>query len=280
MTPQPLPTNLHPSQCYRLLDPERDTLQAGDKVLFRLGHDGWKWESIHESRHGQVLCKNHVYRRPFTPPQPVQVQECWRLLECGKDTIQDGDGHQPEHNKWEPFPSLWFGKPYHNALNTARRRVTVPVAAPVAVADAAQPLTTFADQEASKIMKAFDGEPNCEPSRDYAAYRERLFHHFMNNHGFGLKMSEMDEIEHIVLGYFRGKAFQHKTHEPTQAPPESGPYLASMDGTEAPNVEHATIEKARVEAERMATQYPKNKVRLLRQLGTVKSEMIVKWSDQ
>lgn len=197
MTTQPLPQNLHLSQCYRLLDTERDTLQEGDEVEDPFSSD---WFSIETSDIGKHPRPGQLHRRPFTPPAPVQVQEFWRLLEVGKDTLQEGD--EICNSLWRPVYDDHIGRSPSKHYNY-RRRVTVPVAspapAPVAHAPKAEPVT------------------------------------------------------------------------------ECGPYLVSVDGKPAPIKEHDTIEDARAEAERLATNHHPALVRLLRQVGTVEVEIITKW---
>lgn len=249
MTPQPLPTNLHPSQCYRLLDHERDTLQDGDKIVVYTPNGATWLTSIHASRIGQKPEPSHTFMRPFTPPAPVQTQEFWRLLEFG-EAMQRDDKFFSHGNDFVPVSPVEFGNKIGMFCRPVIRRVTVPVAAPAPLADA----------------------PKAEPSGDYAAYRERLFKYAEEKFGHTLVNSEMYEIEHIVLGYWA-----HKPRGPITTQPQTGPYLVSVDGHEAPTMEHATIEDARAEAERLATNHHPARVRLLRQVGTVEVEIITKW---
>lgn len=192
---QPLPTNLHPSQCYRILDPKLDTLQDGDEIL--LNNSG-AWRAIMKEHYHCKPSKHETYRRPFTPPAPVQVQEFWRLLEIGKDTLQAGDQVKfrltVDGWQWEEIDRCRHGESPHKN-HVYRRRVTVPVA------------------------------PKAEPVT------------------------------------------------------ESGPYLVSVDGHEAPTMEHSTIEEARIEAERLACHEYPARVRILRQVAVAKSDVMVKWEE-
>lgn len=208
--------------------------------------------------------------------------------------MQEGDEFLNALGEWKDLHAIHRGNTFTKDCRPVRRRVTVPVAAPAPVADA----------------------PKSEPSWDYADYRERLFKYAEENFGHTLINSEMDEIEHIVLGYFK-----HKANEPKVEPvigkahkiaeawseniergnrdyarycftagfekamslmttgTESGPYLVSVDGHEAPTREHSNILDARVEADRLARQEAPAQVRLLRQVAVAKSEVTVKWEE-
>jgi len=161
MTPQPLPDNLHPSQCYRLLDPERDQYQHGDKYMVIDGTNQISWEN-YEPNGIRTIPKGLVAIRPFTPPQPVQVQEFWRFLDNGEKIEADDEYLDLDSGKWEAAGSKYFVSHFNAAVcSNIRRRVTVPVAAPVAVADApkAEPTT-----ESGPYLVSVDGQcaPTCE----------------------------------------------------------------------------------------------------------------------
>ena len=210
-----------------------------------------KWEPWSAKTHSTTIDGFTIARRPFTPPAPVQTQEFWRLLEHG-EVRQDGDECYVVNSRvWQAVDHATIGFVFANGQQPVRRRVTVPVAAPVAVA------------------------PKPEPSGDYGEYRQRLFEYIDNTFGRAPLVSEMDEVEHIVLGYFK-----HKAHEPIPDSPDPGCYFVSVDGHEAPTQGHTALKDARIEAERLARQECPARARVLRQVAVAIASVQVKWEGE